>query len=128
MYKPIAPDTFWKIPKEERDRKYEGCGPGKYGDWIVPDDIWGLNITEECQIHDHWYEIGETEAHKIQADYELLENLYRKIEAFTSPEAHKLKALRILRAETYYEMVSLCGHTAFWKGKEKDEDKLACPT
>ena len=23
-----------------------GCGPGGLGDWVVPDTMWGLRVTE----------------------------------------------------------------------------------
>ena len=38
----LAPPEFWKLPQEKIDSY--GCGPGKIGDWLVPDTIWGENI------------------------------------------------------------------------------------
>lgn len=115
-YFPIAPDSFWKLPQNQIDKLYYGCGPGKFGDFFVPDTIWGLDIRRECQIHDHWYEDKEkTIANKFQADLELLENCIRKINCYTKDGL--LKKLRHHRAETYYEMVSGYGDDSYWEDK-----------
>ena len=31
------------------------CGPGKLGDWLVPDCIFGMNMFEVCRWHDEAY-------------------------------------------------------------------------
>jgi len=36
-----AIEAFWRATKEEIDSCAGGCGPGKVGDWIVPDTVWG---------------------------------------------------------------------------------------
>lgn len=40
----IAPASFWALSEDEINRRYEGCGPGKIGDIIVPDYFWGLGV------------------------------------------------------------------------------------
>jgi len=40
----IAPAAFWAMPEAEINAKYEGCGPGRVGDWMVPDSFWGLSV------------------------------------------------------------------------------------
>ena len=60
-----------------------GCGPGKIGDYLVPDTIWGLNIKPACYIHDCRYSIieaingtHETKRNmKYSADKELFDNI-----------------------------------------------------
>jgi hypothetical protein len=56
-----------------------GCGPGEFGNKLVPDKILGLSITEACCIHDHMYSIGQTEEEKTTADIELYANGMRII-------------------------------------------------
>lgn len=110
----LAPKGFWKLTEEERSRKYFGCGPGKFGDRIVPDTIWGLSILVPCQIHDYDYEHGKTKEDKEDADCRLLHNIYILIQ---NEPKHFYYALRWERAQNYYEMVLVTGHRAFWKGK-----------
>jgi len=54
----IAPPTYWSMDPTERNRRYEGCGPGKFGDYLVPDNfpILGCSFHVPCQIHDHMYD------------------------------------------------------------------------
>ncbi len=54
-----------------------GCGPGKWGDRIVPDSILGVDIGPACDIHDYCYLIGETEEERTNADIELFSNGFR---------------------------------------------------
>ena len=110
----LASDGFWGLSEEERNRKYFGCGPGKFGDRIVPDTIWGLSILLPCQIHDYDYEHGETEEDKRDADCRFFHNCVILIE---NEPRNIYSVLRMQRAENYYEMVMVGGHAAFWKGK-----------
>ena len=36
-----AVESFWVATKEEIDACTGGCGPGWFGDWLVPDTVWG---------------------------------------------------------------------------------------
>jgi hypothetical protein len=49
----FAPPEYWEIPKDTRDSW--GCGPGGWGDLLVPDKILGLDVKPACQIHDFYY-------------------------------------------------------------------------
>ena len=40
----IAPASFWLLSEEEVNRRYNGCGYGKYGSWLTPDSMWGIDI------------------------------------------------------------------------------------
>ena len=110
----IAPPEFWAMSEDEINRKYYGCGPGKIGNWLVPDEFYGINIKVACQIHDKLYELGRTEEDKINADCQFLHNMYILIEAKNYPI---FEPLCYHRAHIYYEAVCHCGHKAFWNGK-----------
>jgi len=56
-----------------------GCGPGKWGNRLVPDSILGVDIGPACDIHDYTYLIGKTEEEKTNADIELFANGFRII-------------------------------------------------
>ena len=99
-----------------RDPNCNGCGSG-WNAKLVPDRIYGLDITEVCCIHDYMYEVGKTAAAKEQADRVFLINLLRVIEAKKAWWFPHFLARR--RALKYYEAVKNFGDSAFWKGKEK---------
>ena len=54
-----------------------GCGPGKWGDRLIPNSILGVDISPACDIHDYCYLIGETEEGRTNADIELFANAFR---------------------------------------------------
>lgn len=117
----LASDRFWNMSEDERNRKHLGCGPGKFGDRIVPDTIWGLSILLPCQIHDDDYEHGKTEEDKREADCRFLHNIYILIQ---NEPNNFYYMLRWNRAQNYYEMVMVGGHTAFWKGKKHGRERI----
>lgn len=116
----FAPETYWRLPPDVRDRLYEGCGPGGVGDRLVPDTMYGLSVKRACRIHDHMYEVGETEEDRQEADDVLLNNCLRIIDAHTKNRT--LKKLRYRRAYVYYVMVRRYGGPAFWNNKNKPEE------
>ena len=117
----FAPKTYWTTPKEEIDRVTGGCGPGRFGDWLVPDTIWGLSIKKACRIHDFSWYIAETLEEKEASDRAFLNNMLRLI--YAGAKWWILRKLRIRRAYKYYLAVKLLGGPAFWKGKNSDEEE-----
>jgi len=114
----LAPPAYLNASETLRKEIIGGCGPGGFGDFLVPDTIWFLSITPACSIHDWEYHFGETEEEKKVADKNLLDNMLRMIR-----DAGGWKILRILRrrrAMTYYWFVSNCGGPAFWDGKDTE--------
>ena len=111
----FIPESYFTASDEVRKLVVNGCGAGGWKFDIVPDTIYGLNITEECNIHDWMYDQGSTAEDKAFADKVLLHNLLVKInDAFVL-----LRPLRRIRAYEYYEAVKLFGNSAFWANKEK---------
>jgi hypothetical protein len=107
-----APPDFWAASDADISG---GCGSGKYGDMLVPDSLWGLDVKFICQIHDWMYTEGTTIKHKNSADRVLLNNLIRWVDHKT--DFVPLRWLRHRRAVTYYDAVQTFGGPAFWKGK-----------
>ena len=97
-----------------------GCGPGGWGDWMVPDTLWGLPVTEACRIHDWYYRFHwqDTEEARERADKILLNNMIRIIEART--KCKLLLKLRLTRAHTYYKMVRKFGAPAYFEERNSD--------
>lgn len=109
-----APISYWEAGPADRAGICNGCGTKGLGGWLVPDTLYGLSITEACNIHDWMYAQGDTIADKEQADRAFLNNMLRIIES---------KSIRILlwprrmRAMKYYSAVRDFGGPAFWQGK-----------
>jgi hypothetical protein len=116
----FAPPLFWKLSHDRRAQICNGCGTKGLVGMLVPDTIYGLRVTDACDIHDFQYSIGETLADKDSADRVFLNNLLRIINAHT--RWHWLKRLRARRARIYYEAVHLLGGPAFWDGKNRPEE------
>lgn len=117
----FAPKEYWKMPDDILDEITGGCGPGGFGDLLIPDTLWGLSISPACRIHDYMYAIGETLSDKDMADRVLLNNMIRIIQAKTRWKL--LKLLRLRRAVIYYYSVCRFGGFAYWRGKNKDEEE-----
>lgn len=89
-----------------------GCGPGKFGDRLVPNKILGVDIGPACDSHDMAYLLGETEEERIQADIELFANGFRIIK-----QASKYKIMSFLRAAIltwYFLAVAYGGEQAYY--------------
>jgi hypothetical protein len=99
-----------------------GCGPGGLGDWLVPDTMWGLNISEACRIHDWYYRFFYDRSPRAKefADQLLLENARTII----TKGSHNFitRKLRYIRCRTYYFMVDKCGQSS-WDEAKSIRDK-----
>lgn len=103
-------------PEQRRTAIGEGgCGPGGFGDKLVPDKILWLSVKPSCQIHDWCYHYGETLADKEMADRIFLNNMLRQI----WPAKSRWRIPRMLLAYGYYKAVKCFGARAFWSGKNK---------
>lgn len=109
----IAPPDYLEADRYQRKVICNGCGTKGWKGAIVPDTIWGLDITECCNIHDWMYHYGMTDADKFRADVVFLLNMLFKIESGSS----LLKALRRYRAMSYYTAVADLGKVIFVEGK-----------
>jgi hypothetical protein len=111
-----------------------GCGPGGFGDFLVPDKLFGvINVVEACKIHDYMYKRERDLEGKKKADRIFLNNMVRIVIAMTAPDEdgftvkeaevmHRRKEACLAEARTYYTMVKWFGGPAFWDGKNKQEE------
>jgi hypothetical protein len=109
-----APGGYWALSPVIKDKLCNGCGAKGFG-WAIPDTIYGLRITEACNIHDYMYNIGKTDEDKKIADRTFLNNLLRIIE--TCSHNWIIRWLRGRRANAYYLAVKTFGGPAFWGDK-----------
>lgn len=87
------------------------CGPGEFGDMIVPDNLFGVPINVACFIHDHSNALAETTEEDHDSNVMFRENMFailRHLEP--KPEwKDKFHYARWHRAILYYEAVDTCG-------------------
>ena len=105
----FKPKGYSALSAGEKHKICNGCGSKSLG-WLVPDSIWGLNITDVCNIHDYMYSRGTTLQDKEYADRIFLNNLVRKIESGSK----LLRWLRRRRALKMHWAVDKFGEAAFW--------------
>jgi len=110
----MAPLSFWDATQEEIEEKTGGCGPGKIGDWFVPDTMYGESVFLACQIHDWMYGEGTTAEDKKWADVVFLVNMTLLI---IDDKKEILDVARLRRVMTYFEAVYYTGFGAFNKGE-----------
>lgn len=84
-----------------------GCGPGKWGDMLIPDTIYGLSMKPACYCHDTDYSEADTPDKRYEADLNLLKNGERIIKL----KSHNkfMVWIRMLRYTKYYVAVNLAG-------------------
>ena len=112
-YHLCAPTSYWQASQEEIEEHTGGCGPGKLGDWFIPDTMLGESVHLACEIHDWCYHAGQTLQDKFTADLLFLVNMVILVN-----DGDMLDAVRLRRVMTYYECVAFGGEEAFKKGKE----------
>ena len=114
-----APESYWVATPDERELIVNGCGTSGWKGKLVPESLYGLSVSESCNIHDWMYHHGKDINDKNTADRVFLNNMIRTIE-------HKggfclLRKLRLRRARLYYRAVENFGGPAFWANKNKPE-------
>ncbi len=127
-----APESYWTTTQEEIDRMTGGCGPGGWGDFLVPDNLdWpvpgGMSIFKSCRIHDYCYAIGKTLADKEAADRIFLNNMLRQIDNVGYANfGYIIRWRRRKRAWVYYKAVKRFGANAFWSTKNDAKEYREC--
>lgn len=82
-----------------------GCGREGIENRIVPDTIWGLDISPACRVHDYMYIHADSLAEENYADAIFGANLISLIQQKTS--FPPLKWLRLRMAYKYIDAVAL---------------------
>ena len=99
-----APESYWNVPEEELSRYCGGCGPGKWGDLLVPDEPFGIPFTSACHIHD--WEWGYEDASR-ESNIWFLSNMLTIIEKEVEDGGRRLGADQV--AWAYYCAVEHAG-------------------
>ena len=124
MHTLYAPEEYWKLSSGMKKLICNGCGAGSAMFDFVPDSIYGLDISEACNIHDYMYHIGKTIEDKLEADRVFLNNIIRIIDANTSWKWFRRRRKKI--AYLYFDAVSKWGGPAFWEDKNSTNNLKIC--
>lgn len=112
----FVPPQVRALNEFEKNHFANGCGSAQAKFDFVPDTIWGLDISDACNVHDLCYYVADPDIEqKKEADRVFLNNLNRLINIHTKFPI--LKWLRRRRAMKYYLAVKYFGGPAFWDGK-----------
>jgi len=128
----FAPPEYWQYDYEIRENW--GCGPGGWGDLLVPDTILGLNIKPACQIHDyyyrHWPDPSEDARHMADRIFKfnmlrILANHYTNRKLW--PYLSALFFCRRKLIDHYYTTVHKYGGPAWHNDRNKEEEFREVP-
>jgi len=100
----IASDRFWSLDP----CCWGGCGPGKWGDYFVPDKLFNTDIKPACAAHDVSWEIAveaENLDLKYRGDFEFLINQRKLIERDKSQTVWVIHWLKGWFANFYFNRV-----------------------
>jgi hypothetical protein len=112
----VTPLTMCRASHDDIMIQTDGCGRRGIEDWLVPDTIWGLDISPVCRIHDWMYQqAGEAaRRHRDQAKLSEAEhfadgifgaNLVSLIKQKTHSKV--VQWMRLRRAYKYIDAVAL---------------------
>ena len=123
MIELYADVNCWKFKAQypEEFASY-GCGPGGFGDFLVPDTVYGLSIRNACRIHDWGYRhaLDNSEEDRAMHDRILKNNALRIVDNWTKYKW--LRWLRYRRVQKYYIAVRVFGSRAYWSERNKTEE------
>jgi len=105
-----------------------GCGPKyRWVNYLVPDVLFGLHITDDCNHHDFNYWLGGSQADRLKADYQLYERIFARAKAATESWWWRwLRPAYYAAAWTYYRAVRYFGaYDDLWHtGPERTREDL----
>lgn len=90
------------------------CGAGDgVGSIVVPETMWGLNVSAACHIHDFSWEVAAASWSDFhQSNSMFLRNIISIIRHKSAN--HIMRVLRNYRAVTYFNAVDEIGSKVFW--------------
>jgi len=108
-----APNNYW-TNKNLLSSQLNSCGGNGISSDLVPDHLFGTDITDACNIHDYMY-LGESDIKSRQlADQLFLDNMLAAVDKTGSNLL--FKTLRSAKAYLYYFAVRIFGGFYFNKG------------
>ena len=101
----LTPLSMLRLSMDAIMEMTNGCGREGVENVLVPDTIWGLDISPVCRVHDYMYIHADSLAEENYADAIFGANLIGIIQQKTS--FPPLKWLRLRRAYKYVDAVAM---------------------
>lgn len=99
-----APFSYWEDKEEKSTNKIiNGCGPQYLPSNLIPDRLFGLNLTPSCNIHDWMYFKAKNKNDFVLADKIFLKNM-NSLNRLNKSRKTKLRKILI---NIYYYSVKL---------------------
>lgn len=111
-YELAAPQSFWTAGPDLIREVVGGCGPGGFGDYLVPDTVWFLSIRPACKIHDWMFTAYNCRPGFKLSNEVFKDNMQRINRAKTQNK--QLLCLRDRRIGKYYRTVKACGRLFYY--------------
>lgn len=94
------------------------CGPGKLGDWIVPDKPFGLDLSKACEWHDQAYRFPEGKTKEV-----IDHIFYSRMMWEVSKHSGWRKRLYRVVARIYFWAVTR-GHLSWWLSRRRENRRM----
>jgi hypothetical protein len=106
----LAPRYYWDYTKEEKEKLLNKCGCDPVTSSLVPNSIFGTDLSMACKVHDAMYINGKTPADKRLAD-----DLFDKNLVISVNKSSKgfMRSIKLGVAKVYYWAASFFGHLYF---------------
>lgn len=101
----LTPLSMLRLSMDAIMEMTNGCGREGIEERLIPDTIWGLDISPVCRVHDWMYADADTTEEENYADAIFGANLISLIQQKTKSSI--LKWLRLRRAYKYVDAVAL---------------------
>ena len=114
----VPADSFWWPKSTFRD--FPSCCGAGMTDPLVPETMWGLNISPACWVHDRMFE----QADKTWADFFQANEIFEhNLETIIDQKSRSrvLKMLRRHRAHIYAKAVYIFGANYFFDTIMEDD-------
>lgn len=94
------------------------CGPGKFGNWIVPDSPLGLKLGQCCKFHDSLYQDPMSFTRR-ECDQKFLECMQKRVRQYPWVR----RAFYFAVVWSYYLSVRAGGWRAWKRSRNQDQDR-----
>lgn len=90
------------------------CGPGRIGNWFVPDSPLGMKLRMVCNAHDRCY-ANIDGPDRLECDWRFLEHMLVIVRRY----GPRRRRMMFWVAVSYYTAVRVFGGRAFRKARKK---------
>ena len=108
MIRLYAPQEYLQASNDKKFKICNGCGPDNILHRIIPNSIFGVDVTEACNIHDWMTTNSRDLTERLHADSVFFANLKKLINK--AGGSTLLRWLRVSAARLYHYSVRSYSH------------------